>query len=85
MEAFVVWLIRGIGFYVIAGFLFGLYFINRGAGKIDPSARQTGISFKLLILPGVIALWPILANRLLKHQVHPPEECNAHRQAAGGS
>lgn len=84
MEAFAIWLIRGTGFYILTGFLFGLYFIRRGMGKIDPSAQQTGIGFKLLIFPGVVALWPILANRLLKHQSHPPEECNAHRKAAGG-
>jgi len=83
MEVATIWLIRGIGLYLFAGLFFGLYFVNRGAGVIDPAARDTGTSFKFLILPGVIALWPILAGRILKKQRHPPEECNAHRHATG--
>jgi hypothetical protein len=85
MNGAATWLVRVAGYYLAIGIIFGLFFIMRGAGKIDPSTRQTGWGFKLIILPGVSALWPLLAWRLLLHQNHPPVECNAHRQASGGS
>ena len=82
MELMASWLVRMVGWYLLAGMIFGLLFVTVWAGRIDPSARQTGWGFKLIILPGVVALWPVLARRLLKQQTHPPEECSAHRRAA---
>lgn len=82
MEVIAVWLVRLVGWYLMVGFIFGLFFVTVWAGRMDPSTRQTGWGFKLIILPGVATLWPVLAFRLLKHQTHPPEECSAHRRAA---
>ena len=53
-------------------------FVWKGVGKIDPAATEGTIGFRLLIIPGTIALWPILARRWLQKQ-GPPQECNAHR------
>ena len=48
------------------GLLFGLAFVALGIQRIDPAARGTGWGFRLLVLPGVVALWPLLAMRWLR-------------------
>lgn len=61
---------RGIlavaGIYGGIGLLFGLAFVTRGIQRIDPAARGTGWGFRLLVLPGVVALWPFMAARWLR-------------------
>ena len=49
--------------YVLVGLLFALPFLLRGAGRIDPAAREGSRGFRLMILPGTVALWPILASK----------------------
>jgi hypothetical protein len=68
-----------LGIYVTVGVLFSLFFVVFGAGRIDPSVRQSTRGFHLIIVPGVVALWPLLALRLLRGVHHPPLENNAHR------
>ena len=46
--------------YLAVGLLFGVAFVTVGVGRIDPAARGTSASFRLLILPGSVALWPAL-------------------------
>lgn len=48
-----------IGAYVLVGLVFGLWFVLRGVQR-DPAARAAGLGFRLLILPGSAALWPLL-------------------------
>ncbi len=77
------WIVGATGLYVALGLLFGVAFVVRGAARIDPGARDAPLSFKLLILPASIALWPLLARRWFGGQTEPPAETNAHRAAAG--
>jgi hypothetical protein len=65
--------------YVLIGALFGLFFVTLGAQRIDPAARGAGWGFRLLIFPGVAALWPLLAWRWRRAAGEPPTERNAHR------
>jgi hypothetical protein len=51
--------------YGLAGLLFGLVFLARGAATLDPAARGAGWGFRLLLLPGAAAFWPWLAWRWL--------------------
>ena len=76
------WVVGAVGVYAALGFLFALAFVSRGVGRIDPGARQATWAFRLLILPGTVALWPLLARRWLSGQTEPPEERNSHRLAA---
>lgn len=46
--------------YAVAGAVFALPFAWRGAGALDPAARTGSPGFRLLILPGSAALWPLL-------------------------
>jgi hypothetical protein len=52
--------------YVACGLLFGLAFITAGVGRVDAAARGTSAGFRLLILPGTAALWPLLAARWVR-------------------
>lgn len=71
-----------LGFYFIIGLVFSFLFAFNGVKKIDPNAREATIGFKLLVIPGAIALWPLLTLRWLKGQTGPPTEKNAHDRAA---
>jgi hypothetical protein len=62
--------------------IFALFFVTKGAGKIDPTAKNGTIGFRLLIIPGTMAFWPLLARRWWQGMTEPPEEKNPHRLAA---
>ena len=53
-----------LGFYFAIGFVFGLYFVFKGAPKIDPLMQDTKKKVRVLLFPGVIAIWPFLIRRL---------------------
>lgn len=46
--------------YLLLGLGFAIYFLSYKLLKIDSNARGTSLGFRLLILPGVILLWPLL-------------------------
>lgn len=56
-------ILDGVALYGAAGFLFALAFLTVGIGRIDPGARGSGLGFRLTILPGVVALWPLMLAR----------------------
>jgi len=55
-----------LGVYFLVGFLFGLYFLFKGATKIDPLMHDTKKKVRILLFPGVIATWPFLIVKLFK-------------------
>ena len=55
-----------LGAYAGIGVLFALAFVLRGAAAIDPAAKGAPWGFRLLILPGSAALWPVLLIKWLK-------------------
>lgn len=68
--------------YAAAGFVFALAFVAVGASWIDPNARGASLGFRISIVPGATALWPLLLRRWLRGDVEPPLERNAHRDLA---
>jgi hypothetical protein len=75
------WILVGItGVYAAIGIGFALFFVVRGVGRIDPAAAEGTVGFRVLILPGVAALWPLLMRRYQEGS-RPPRESNAHRDA----
>lgn len=84
MEMFASWLVGGAAIYLGIGMLFAAAFVTRGAPRIDPQADGGSWGFRLAILPGCAALWPLLIRRWLR-RTPPPEEKNAHRELARGS
>ncbi len=49
--------------YAFVGGLFVVVFVVRVIERVDPTARGASVAFRLLILPGAAALWPLLAWR----------------------
>ena len=68
--------------YLTCGLLFAIPFVLGGAKKIDPQAAHGSWGFWFIIIPGTMALWPMLLRRLIIGVHEPPEERNAHRRAA---
>ena len=54
--------------YTAAGLVVGLVFVTLGVPRIDPATRGTSAAFRLLILPGTVALWPVLAAKWARHK-----------------
>ena len=59
------WLVRALGAYAALGLIFGLPFLARGIARVDPGAHGSGWGFRLIVLPGVVAFWPLLLRRWL--------------------
>lgn len=53
------------GIYTGAGLLVGVWLIAFGLGRLDPAARGAGLGVRLIILPGLVALWPLMLHRAL--------------------
>ncbi len=47
--------------YVLCGLVFAAAFVARGVGRVDHAARGSSLGFHLIIVPGCVALWPLLA------------------------
>jgi hypothetical protein len=67
-----------IAVYAGLGLCFGLSFVRRGVGRIDPQAEKGSWGFRWMILPGVVVLWPLLGWRWWRRQP-PPTAWSAHR------
>jgi len=65
-------------FYTAVGFVFAVPFALFWAGRIDSAAKSGSWGFRLAILPGTIALWPLMALKTLRafrqHSVPPDPE-----------
>lgn len=53
-------LVLGLVLYAGLGVGFAVGFVAFGIGVVDPSARGAAWGFRVLIFPGVVALWPVL-------------------------
>lgn len=62
------WFVLALALYGLAGLIFALAFQLRGLSRIDAAARGAGLGFRLLILPGMVALWPLLSRRWREHR-----------------
>ncbi|RIK93471.1 MAG: hypothetical protein DCC71_23995 [Proteobacteria bacterium] len=52
-----------LALHAAAGALFAVAFHWRGLARLDAAAAEGSVGFRLLVTPGVIALWPLLARR----------------------
>ena len=55
--------------YLIAGVVFAIGFISKGVTRVDTNAAGSSIWFRLLLLPGTVLLWPVLAVKWIKSRV----------------
>jgi hypothetical protein len=52
--------------YLFLGLAWSIPFVLRGVNRIDETARDASPGFRLMILPGTVALWPWLLAKWLK-------------------
>ena len=80
------WIVGSLTVYAVIGVVFAVAFVVRGVDRVDPVAADGSWGFRVLILPGAAALWPLLLRRWLRAGIGsaPPSEDNAHRRAARG-
>lgn len=78
-EAFAKALVYALEAYTLLGLVFGGIFVTAGVQKLDSEARGSSLGFRLLILPGVAAFWPMLLARWVRGLAEPPVEKNPHR------
>jgi hypothetical protein len=71
-----------LGAYLACGLVFAIPFALVGVQKLDPHAAHRSWGFRLLVIPGTVAFWPLLLRRWATGVKEPPGECNAHRRAA---
>jgi hypothetical protein len=70
--------------HLAIGLLFAGPFVLKGVERVDAHAAHASWGFRLLIVPGTMLLWPVLARRWWNGDGHPPAERNAHRSAGQG-
>jgi hypothetical protein len=51
--------------YLVVGSIVAVPFLIFGIGSIDAAAKKTPWTFRVLVLPGTVALWPFLLKRWL--------------------
>jgi hypothetical protein len=72
--------VYALGIYAGLGLIFAVLFVWIGVQRLDSEAQGSGVGFRLLILPGVAALWPMLLKRWTRGTAAPPVERNPHRR-----
>jgi hypothetical protein len=55
--------------YGLAGAIFAVAFVTVGIHRVDPVAEHAPLGFRLIVLPGAAALWPLLLVRWLRGSV----------------
>lgn len=70
-----VWVVQGyLALGAILSVPLALFFLHR----IDPSAREGTWGFRIIVIPGLVLLWPLFFWRLVRKQ-SAPTESNTHR------
>lgn len=56
-------LLTALAAYLLVGLAFAIPFAIKGAAAIDPVAGHATRGFRILVIPGAAALWPLLLLR----------------------
>jgi hypothetical protein len=67
--------------YASVGVVFAMLFLPRALVRLDAAVAGAPWTLRLLILPGVVALWPLFLMRWFTHAGAPTEN-NPHRARA---
>jgi hypothetical protein len=59
-------MLTALAWYLAAGLAVGVPFVAWGVNRVDPVAAHAPLRFRLLILPGCAALWPIMIVKWLR-------------------
>jgi hypothetical protein len=67
--------------YALAGVGFAILFLPRAIARLDHRIEGSPRTLRLLILPGIVAFWPLFARRWMTGAPEPIER-NPHRTKA---
>ena len=59
-------LVGALVVYGVAGAVFAIVFVTIGIQRVDSVAEHAPLGFRLIVLPGAAALWPLLLVRWLR-------------------
>ena len=59
-------LVQTMTVYVCLGAAFAALFVWRWVGRLDSAAEHGTWGFRVLVFPGVAALWPLFVVRLIR-------------------
>jgi hypothetical protein len=59
-----------LGAYALVGVLVAGIFVLRGVSTVDAAAARSGLGFRLVILPGCAALWPMVLGWWWRRSKH---------------
>ena len=59
-------LVDALAVYGLAGVVFAAAFVTAGIHRVDPVAEHAPLSFRLIVIPGAVALWPLLLVRWMR-------------------
>lgn len=63
-------ILTALGAYGALGVVFAIWFLNSGVSRLDTAAASGPIGFRLIVAPGVVAMWvPLLLMLWRKPQV----------------
>jgi hypothetical protein len=79
LEIFAKAIVYTLAVYASLGLVFAVPFVWLGVQRLDSEAQGSGIGFRLLILSGVAAFWPLFLYRWRRGLAEPPVETNPHR------
>ena len=79
LEIFAKAIVYTLAVYASLGLVFAVPFVSLGVQRLDSEALGSGIGFRLLILPGVAAFWPMFLYRWRRGIAEPPVENSPHR------
>lgn len=72
-------LLTSIIVYVLAGMVIAPFLSFTQLHKIDPAAIGASLGFRLIILPGLVLLWPLISYRAYRCSPPPTERTNHKR------
>jgi hypothetical protein len=52
--------------YLIAGFIFLFPFLFKGIHAVDEGAHGSSNGFYIIIIPGIVLLWPLLLKKWMQ-------------------
>ena len=59
-------LVDALTAYGLTGAVFAVAFVMMGIQRVDSVAEHAPLGFRLIVLPGVAALWPLMLVRWLR-------------------
>ena len=66
------WFVDAFYLYLLVGVIFAAFFLWSGAARLDEAARGISWKTRAFLLPGSVALWPVLLFKWWNHQNPQP-------------